>query len=167
MTAFSAVIFYLLPSSSSGLAGVYDRHVYSDGVKWDLRDSWVLSSDEITVFMCAGFQTEWLSDRACKFPQVSPLSLPPWCHGWHCCCWVTTATWVLYKKKKCAQSRRNNTVILAAAASVTCPRCPLQRCPTRRVSITWWHTTSCHTCAESKNSLTETQASLNVDSASV
>lgn len=99
MTAFSAVIFYLLPSSSSGLTGVYDRHVYSDGVKWDLRDSWVLSSDEITVFMCAGFQTEWLSDRACKFPQVSPLSLPPWCHGWHCCCWVTTATWVLYKKK--------------------------------------------------------------------
>lgn len=33
-----------------------------------------LSSDEMTVFMYAGFQTGWLSDRACKFPQVSPLT---------------------------------------------------------------------------------------------
>lgn len=53
-----------------------------------------LSSDEMTVFMYAGFQTGWLSDRACKFPQVSPLthslSLPSWCQG----------SWILLKKKK-------------------------------------------------------------------
>lgn len=60
------------------------------------RANWVLSSDKITAFMCAEFQTEWLSDRACKFPQVSLLALPPslpYVMGWHCCCLATTATW--------------------------------------------------------------------------
>lgn len=125
MTAFSAVIptWANTAASASGLTGVYHQHVYSDRVKWDLRDR-VLSSDEITVFMCAGFQTEWLRDRACKFPQVSPLSLtlspslPDVMVGiavagspqQHESC---------KKKKKCARSQRNNTVTLVAAAIIT------------------------------------------------
>lgn len=71
-----------------------------------------LSSDEMTVFMYAGFQTGWLSDRACKFPQVSPLT--------HSLSLPSLLSRLLdLIKKKCAWSQRNNTASLAAATIIT------------------------------------------------
>lgn len=115
--------FYLscTAASVSGLTGVC-HHLYSDRVKWDLRD-WVLRSDEITVFMCAGFQTEWLSDRACKFPQVSLLSLSltlsPSLTDVMVGITVAGSPQQHESCKSCARSQRNNTVTLSAAATIT------------------------------------------------
>lgn len=88
MTAFSAVIF-------CGLS----QRVLQACIFIQTELKWVLGSDKITVFMCPEFKTEWLSDRVCKFPQVSPRSASLPVMRWFCCCWVAVATqtgaWVI------------------------------------------------------------------------